>query len=158
MAQDQRERGEGAAGNSDREASGNRGRQLTGRQGELLAADYLRKRGYCILDTNVRSRFGEMDIVAMDKQTLVFVEVRTRRGQAYGSAAESVTRRKQHKLQLLAEAYLAEHYGGKSDRGKRPARPSGNDLPPCRIDLVAITIGSSGAVEQIDLIRSAVEA
>lgn len=147
--------------NSEGRATGSHDRQVTGKRGELLAADYLRKQGYRLLDTNLRTRLGEVDIVAMDKQTLVFVEVRTRRGQAFGSAAESVTLRKQHKLRQLAEAYLAEHYGGEESLARGKSRPSpgtvAKNLPACRIDVVAITVGSSGTAERIELIKSAVE-
>lgn len=78
-----------------------------GERGEDAAVDYLRAHGYCILARNVRSRYGEIDIVARDKATICFIEVKTRRrGVVPGFA--SVDRRKQRKLSLLAVWYLKE--------------------------------------------------
>ena len=69
------------------------GRRSLGQRGEALAADYLRRMGYQVLATNFRCQWGEVDIVAMDGSTLVFVEVRTRRGASFGTPQESLTRR-----------------------------------------------------------------
>lgn len=78
-----------------------------GREGEEAAASHLVSLGYRVIARNVRFRSGEIDIVAMDGETLVFVEVKTRTGEAYGLPAESVTHRKQLQLVRLAELFLA---------------------------------------------------
>jgi len=79
-----------------------------GRRGEQLAEQFLRNRGFAILDRNVQNRHGEIDLIAVDQQTLVFIEVRTRSGTGYGTPAESITWRKRRKLRELALAYLQE--------------------------------------------------
>ena len=83
--------------------------QLLGRWGEEQAADYLRRQGYRIVACNWRCRLGELDIVARDRGTLCFVEVKLRRSERYGRAAEQVDGRKQQKLRQTAQAYLAQH-------------------------------------------------
>lgn len=83
--------------------------RLLGRWGEERAAEYLRGRGYRILACNWRCRFGEIDIVAREGKTLCFVEVKLRRGDRYGRAAEQVDRRKRQRLTLAAQAYLEQH-------------------------------------------------
>jgi putative endonuclease len=82
-------------------------RSRTGQLGEELAAAYLMKHGYTIVDRNYRKKFGEIDIIARDGQILVFIEVKTRRSSAYGSPAQSVTPRKQMQISRVAEDYLA---------------------------------------------------
>ncbi|CAM4249348.1 YraN family protein [Paenibacillus tarimensis] len=99
----------------DRNAPNGRGKELsrrkeTGSRGEDAAAELLVGKGYKILSRNWRCRSGELDIVADDSGTTVFVEVRTRRsGSRYGTAAESVDWRKQRKLHQLAQFYMAVH-------------------------------------------------
>lgn len=84
-------------------------RRSLGEWGEGIAAQYLTGQGFQILAQNWRlGRVGELDLVAQDGPVLVIVEVRTRRGRAFGSALESVTPRKQSRLSALAEAYAAE--------------------------------------------------
>lgn len=82
------------------------GRKTTGSQGEAQAAEYLLGLGYTILQTNWRCRRGELDIIAQDGATLVFVEVRTRSSARLGSPEESVTVAKQRRLAELAQIYL----------------------------------------------------
>ncbi|MBF0358902.1 MAG: YraN family protein [Magnetococcales bacterium] len=84
-------------------------RKLLGDQGEKMASAYLEKHGYKILDRNIRSRSGEIDLIAMDGNTLVFCEVRTRGGRSLDQAAESIDVRKQQRLTRLAEEYLQKH-------------------------------------------------
>ena len=91
-----------------------------GADAESLAADYLAAQGLAIVARNVRSRFGEIDLVARDGATLVFVEVRLRRSDAFGGAAASITRAKQARLLAAARHYLAR---------------LGHE-PPCRFDAV----------------------
>jgi putative endonuclease len=92
------------------------GRRALGRQGEALAAAYLQAQGLVIRDANWRPTGtdlapllrGELDLIAMDGDTVVFVEVRSRRG-APGLAEESVTPAKRRQVLALARAYLATH-------------------------------------------------
>lgn len=74
--------------------------------GENLAIEYLTDKGYVILETNYRNRIGEVDIIAYDKDVLVFVEVKTRLGNNYGYAFESVDSRKQKKIANTSLMYL----------------------------------------------------
>ncbi len=81
----------------------------TGRMGESLAIEYLTDKGYVILETNYRNRIGEVDIIAYDKNVLVFVEVKTRLGTNYGYAFESVDSRKQKKIANTSLMYLQKN-------------------------------------------------
>ena len=81
-------------------------RQQLGQRGEELARTRLVKMGYTILEINHRSGSGEIDVVAEQEGTLVFVEVRTRRGNAFGTPEESVTPRKRSRMVDAAQAYL----------------------------------------------------
>ncbi|NNV04017.1 YraN family protein [Brevibacillus sp. MCWH] len=98
-------------------------RRALGQRGEQIAALFLQQKGYRVIERNVRTRQGEIDLIAWDGDILVFVEVRTRTSTAYGTAAESVTWRKQRKLRELALAYL-QHYE--------------KSVPRFRFDVVAI--------------------
>lgn len=80
-----------------------------GQQNEGLAADYLRDRGYSIITLNWRCAKGEIDIIARQDQTLVFVEVRSRSSASTAAAFESVNPRKRDKLIQLAYEYLSAH-------------------------------------------------
>lgn len=77
-----------------------------GQRGEALAWNFLRKRGYSILEKNYRTPFGEIDIIARKGSVTVFLEVKTRRDHRFGFPAESVDWRKQQKMIRVAEAYL----------------------------------------------------
>lgn len=83
--------------------------QGIGRVGEDLAASYLQKCGYRILQRNFRSKFGEIDIVAQDKNTLVFVEVKTRYSHEYGYPEEAVTTSKIRSIIKTAHYYKLKH-------------------------------------------------
>ena len=96
-----------------------------GRVAEDLAAAHLTGQGLHILDRNYRVAGGEIDLVARHGVELVFVEVRSRRSAAFGSAAESVTPAKRRRLLLAAQHYL-------QSLGQRAP-------PPCRFDIVSIT-------------------
>lgn len=74
--------------------------------GERAAAGYLRRRGYRILQRQFRNRFGEIDLIALNGETIVFVEVKTRRGTEQGAPFEAVSTAKQQKLTKTALAYL----------------------------------------------------
>ena len=80
-----------------------------GAAAERLAGAWLRQRGLRPLDVNYRCRVGEIDLVMRDGNTLVFVEVRYRRRDRFGSAAESVSRVKQHRIIRAASRYLQQH-------------------------------------------------
>ncbi len=82
-----------------------------GRRAEGLAAEYLRLKGYRILERNWRTRFGEIDLVAQKGDTLVFVEVKARRGREKGLPEEAITEAKKAKLLTLARAYLSSYQG-----------------------------------------------
>jgi len=84
-------------------------KQSLGRWGEDRAAEYLREKGYEILERNIRTEFGEIDLLARQASTLVFVEVKVRSTQAYGHPEESVSLVKQQHMADAAESYLQAH-------------------------------------------------
>jgi putative endonuclease len=98
-------------------------RQALGKAGEDLAAAELERLGYAILARRYRTRYGEIDIVARERETLVFVEVKARAGGELGTAAEAITPQKMRKVVLMATDYLARH---------------ANADVECRFDVVAI--------------------
>lgn len=79
---------------------------IIGSSGEELAVKFLRKNGYLILATNFRSKIGEIDIIAKENDQIVFIEVKTRSSNGYGSPSEAITRKKIKSLILAAEYYL----------------------------------------------------
>ena len=89
-----------------------RGRRLSKRSsgawGEEMALRYLLGRGYELVERNYRTRYGELDVILRDGDTLVFVEVKLRRGTGFGGPLEAVTPRKQAKIRSLAEQYLLD--------------------------------------------------
>ncbi len=117
------------------------GRQGLGRMGERLAAEVLSKSGYRVLEQNFRCRYGEIDIVAEEGADLVFVEVKTRRGQSHGLPEEAVTWRKGRKLAEVASCYLDQH--ACSERS-------------WRIDVVAVQLCSDGKMQEIRIYQHAV--
>ena len=86
-----------------------RTRDLTGPWGEALAAEYLRKKHYRIEAMNYRTRLGEIDIIAENREYLVFAEVKLRKSTYFGAAREFVDARKQEKLRATASMWLEEH-------------------------------------------------
>ena len=84
-------------------------RSRLGALGETVAAAHLEAQGLNVVDCNFRTRYGEVDIIAEDAGTLVFVEVKTRRSLAFGTPEESVTPRKRARLAKVAAAYLQLH-------------------------------------------------
>ncbi|MBA4423464.1 MAG: YraN family protein [Syntrophus sp. (in: bacteria)] len=112
----------------------------TGKKGEDLAAAYLTKTGYRIIERNYRCVFGEIDIVAWEGETLVFAEVKSRRTEAYGAPQLAVGREKQNKISRIALNYLSE---------KHLCRH------PARFDVVAVKLLPAGT--RIELIRDAFE-
>ncbi|MFA6981315.1 MAG: YraN family protein [Ignavibacteriaceae bacterium] len=79
-----------------------------GKEGEDLAASFLVEKGFEIIERNYRYGKGEIDIVARDKDFLVFVEVKSRESLEYGKPEEAITKRKMSQIRKIAEAYLAE--------------------------------------------------
>lgn len=110
-----------------------------GKKGELLAEKLLERQGYEILERNFHTRFGEIDIVAIDGDTLIFVEVKTRIGDKFGKPEEAVGRRK---IRAITKA-------GQYSRLIR------KDLPEAeRIDVVAIELSDEGKVIRRELIKN----
>lgn len=81
----------------------------TGAKGEETAANFLKRKGYTILAQNYKADRCEIDIIAKDKETLVFVEVKTRKSNAYGYPEEAVTPAKQRNMVRAAEVYIEEN-------------------------------------------------
>ena len=81
-------------------------RQKFGEKGEAIAVRQLKKAGYKIIDTNYRTQLGEIDIIAKEKDTIVFVEVKARRSVHFGSPKQAVTLQKQKKISMVALYYL----------------------------------------------------
>ena len=116
-------------------------RRETGILGEKIARDFLKKKGYRIRETNFRCHEGEIDIVAKHKDSLVFIEVRTKRSREFGSPEESITPAKMERLRSVAARYRQTH----------------DNLPASwRIDVVAIELDQRGRLSRIELIENAV--
>ncbi len=112
-----------------------------GALGEKIAAEYLTGLGYMIRERNFRLREGEIDIIAEKDDFLVFIEVRTRTSNSYGTPEESVTAQKKGRLITLAEAYIEDR----------------DDLPSSwRIDVVAIELGPKREVSRLEIIENAI--
>ncbi len=80
-----------------------------GEDAELASFHYLKTQGLKLIETNFQCRHGEIDIIMLDKRTLVFVEVRFRKNDHFGGGLESITTSKQNKLRKTAELYLQKH-------------------------------------------------
>jgi putative endonuclease len=113
-----------------------------GKSGEDLACRELQRLGYAILARRYRTRYGEIDIVALDGPTIVFVEVKARTTDRFGVPAEAVTLDKQARITAMAQDYLARRH--LLD-------------PPCRFDVVAVTFGTAGRLN-VEVIKSAFDA
>ncbi|TMA97521.1 MAG: YraN family protein [Deltaproteobacteria bacterium] len=86
----------------------NDSKQLLGKEGERLAEQYLKKKGYKIVERNYRCRGAELDLIVLDRRVIVFVEVKTRTGHGFGSPFEAVEFRKQQKMIQAAQYFLNE--------------------------------------------------
>lgn len=82
---------------------------LTGAWGEALAAEYLQNKKYKIIASNYRSRYGEIDLIAVNKKSIVFVEVKLRRSAQFASAFEHVDVYKQNRIRTTASIYLSQN-------------------------------------------------
>ncbi len=103
----------------------------TGNLGEDLAAEFLKKKGYKIMERNFSTRFGEIDIIANKNGVTVFVEVKTKKGGLFGLPEEMVSKSKLEKVRRMSEVYLK----GTSVR--------------CRIDMVAVVLGRDLEVKRM---------
>ncbi len=117
-------------------------KQEVGKTGEQAACNALQKKGYRILERNYRCRQGEIDIVARHKGCLVFIEVRSKTGSAFGTPGESITSQKKQKLVSSALEYMGSH----------------RDLPEdWRIDFVAVELDpANGRPTRIEITENAV--
>ena len=111
-----------------------------GQKGENLAVAYLQNLGYKVLERNYRCKLGEVDIIALDNDTLVFIEVRTRSSLDFGLPQESINRRKRHQISKVALEYMT--------RKKLKNTPA-------RFDVVAVSL--EPGKEKVDLIKDAFE-
>jgi len=117
-------------------------RQQVGKLGEKAAQKFLRRRGYRIRETGFRCRRGEIDIIAQQKDYLVFVEVRSKSNLDFGTPEESITQAKKEKLIASALTYTTTH----------------QHIPSLwRIDVVAVELDDRGKTKRIELIENAIE-
>nr|WP_321466864.1 YraN family protein [uncultured Desulfobulbus sp.] len=114
--------------------------QGTGQWGEAQATEHLKRCGYTILTTNYRKRFGEIDIIAQKEGVLVFVEVKCRRHNHFGSPFEAVDLRKQQRICRVAMEYMQVHHGGECS---------------ARFDVIAVRPGPGTDTAQIEHIENA---
>jgi putative endonuclease len=117
-------------------------RQRLGRLGEKLAAERLLVLGYTIVARNYRCPFGELDLVARQDECWVFVEVRARHGERFGTPEQSITPRKRAHLVAAAQHYLQAHALA--------------DVP-WRIDVVAVAFTPGGRLRRLEVIPNAVK-
>ena len=115
-------------------------RQKFGESAESRAAGFLKKKGYEILKRNYTTKYGEIDIIAKEKDTIVFVEVKARKPGKYANPKAAVTRAKQRKISIVALCYLKKNNQTQSR---------------ARFDVVAISSAEDG--EKIELVKNAFE-
>ncbi|MCP4652038.1 MAG: YraN family protein [Candidatus Omnitrophica bacterium] len=109
-----------------------------GRKGEALAKKYLQKKGYRVIEQNHRTKYSEIDLIARHKGVLVFIEVRTKVGDQFGTPEESFNRKKINKLIWNAKAYITwKGY-----------------LKQCRIDAVCIVLDCNKTLKRINHYRN----
>lgn len=114
-------------------------KKLLGKHGEDLAVNFLKKQGYKILERNFQKGYGEIDIIAQEKDTLVFVEVKTRISTQFGSPLEAITHWKLRALTRSVQFYKSFH----------PELPES-----LRIDLIAVSLSPGGGVEKIEHVKN----
>jgi len=120
----------------------NSAQKRLGHAGEEIAARELTRRGYIVRERNWRCFEGELDIIAEHGDTLVFVEVRTRRGDQLGTPEESITPAKRRRLVAAAQKYIQTH---------------GMEERDWRIDLAAVEMSTQGKLMRVDIIENAIE-
>ena len=116
--------------------------QITGKDAELRACQYLTEQGLELIEQNFHCRYGEIDLVMRDQQTIVFVEVRFRKSQGLVDGAESISATKQLRLIRSASYYLQ--------------KKKFSVAVPARIDVIAVTLNNMQ--HQFDWIRNAIQA
>lgn len=109
-----------------------------GKRGEDLSTEYLKKKGYKILDRNFQGRQGEVDIICLKDKTLVFVEVKTRRSAQFGTPLEAIRHAKISAIEITGQLYKSQH----------PELPE-----TMRIDAVAVELGEDGKATNIEHIE-----
>ena len=117
-------------------------RKKLGDTGEKLARNFLKDKGYRILETNFRCHHGEIDIITQKRGCMIFIEVRTKSSSAFGTPEESITATKSERLVSTALSYLKTH---------------ANSPVEWRIDFVAIELNREGKVNRIELVENAIE-
>ena len=115
-------------------------RQLFGKESESLAIRYLKKNGYKILEQNYRNKLGEIDVIAKEKGTLVFVEVKARKTHVFGNPKWAVTPKKQRKISMVALYYL---------------KATKQIHVKARFDVIALSLAKDNP--QIEIIKNAFE-
>jgi putative endonuclease len=117
-----------------------------GKTAEEFASQYLQRQGLTLVGQNYRCKYGEIDLVMRDKKTTVFVEVRYRKSQRFGSGAETVDYHKQRKLLATASHYLQTH----AEAAKRP----------CRFDVLSLTASATQSHDhyEVQWIADAIQA
>lgn len=112
-----------------------------GREGEEVAVAFLKKNGYRILEKNFRAKFGEIDVIAEQNSTVVFIEVKARADHQYGHPFNAVTPSKQRKIIQVAQSYLAKHQLMEN---------------PARFDVVGLTVDPVNSNSfQVELLENA---
>ena len=114
---------------------------IIGKEGEEIARRYLENKGYKVIECNYRTKRAEIDIITKYKNTLVFVEVRTKHHEQFGTPEETITYQKRIKLKRNAAAYVhrKRYYG------------------PCRIDAVCLVIDENTGLKRINHYESIIE-
>jgi len=115
-------------------------RQQFGKMGEAIAVGRLKKEGYKIIETNYRTKLGEIDIIATDRDTIVFVEVKARKSSHFGSPKWAVTPKKQKKISIVALHYL---------------KSTNQNTAKARFDVVTVTLNRDKP--RIEIIKNAFE-
>jgi len=110
-------------------------RQSLGQKGEAMASTFLKEQGYTILERNYRTPYGEIDIIARQADTIVFVEVKTRASSTFGPPEISITHRKAEHMRSAAEYYIQQHPELNND---------------WRIDVLALQLKTDATAPKID--------
>lgn len=118
-----------------------KGSRKLGKEGERAVRELLKKKGYRILEANYRTRYGEVDIIAAEEGTLVFVEVKTRASTNCGLPEEAVDYRKQQRIRKLAVQYLSQ-----------PGHGCYSDL---RFDVASVSADARGKIKEIVICKGA---
>lgn len=121
---------------------GNDARRVLAATGETFAVAHLQRLGYAIVARNHRTRYGELDVVAADHETLVFVEVKTRRAARAADPWAGLHERKRAQVRRMAVAYLAE-------TTDRPSRPN------IRFDAIGVVVDGRGRLQGLDHLEGA---